>query len=90
MKKVQSVRAVDQVIHTLRQQILDGEYSIGTRLQLKNFIYRLGSIDLLSRGDQSWKQRTSTSTTGQGVTVCDFHQTASLEVLRTFPRQTSL
>ena len=32
MSKIQTVRAVDQVVLTLRKYILDGTYSIGTGL----------------------------------------------------------
>ena len=88
MKKVQSVRAVDQVVHTLRQQILSGEYSIGTRLPAERALStELGVNRLTLRAAISYLEAEGLlkAQQGQGVTVCDFHHTASLELLRYLP-----
>ena len=88
MKKVQSIRAVDQIVQTLRQQILDGVYSIGTRLPAeRNLSSELGVNRLTLRAAISHLEAEGLlkAQQGQGVTVCDFHQTASLELLQYLP-----
>ena len=88
MKKIQSVRAVDQIVYTLRQQILNGEYSIGTRLPAERTLAsQLGVNRLTLRAAISYLEAEGLlrAQQGQGVTVCDFHHTASLELLRHLP-----
>ena len=85
MSKIQTVRAVDQVVHTLRQKILDGTYSIGTRLPAERTLSsELGVNRLTLRAAISHLEAEGLlrAQQGQGVTVCDFYQTASLELLR--------
>lgn len=88
MKKVQSVRAVDQIVQTLRQHILNGEYSIGTRLPAeRSLASELGVNRLTLRAAISHLEAEGLlkAQQGQGVTVCEFHHTASLELLRYLP-----
>lgn len=88
MNKVQSIRAVDQVVRTLRQQILGGVYNIGTRLPAERSLSaEMGVNRLTLRAAISHLEAEGLlkAQQGQGVTVCDFHHTASLELLRYLP-----
>ena len=88
MNKVQSIRAVDQVILSLRQQILQGAYNIGTRLPPERSLStEMGVNRLTLRAAISHLEAEGLlkAQQGQGVTVCDFHHTASLELLRYLP-----
>lgn len=88
MSKIQTVRAVDQIIYTLRQNILDGTYSIGTRLPAERTLASdLGVNRLTLRAAISHLEAEGLlrAQQGQGVTVCDFHHTASLELLIHLP-----
>ena len=88
MNKVQSIRAVDQVVHTLRQQILEGVYNIGTRLPAERSLSaEMGVNRLTLRAAFSHLEAEGLlkAQQGQGVTVCDFHHTASLELLQYLP-----
>ena len=85
MSKIQTVRAVDQVVLTLRKYILDGTYSIGTRLPAeRTLVSDLGVNRLTLRAAISHLEAEGLlrAQQGQGVTVCDFYQTASLELLK--------
>ena len=88
MDKIHTVRAVDQVIATIRQKILNGEYSIGTRLPAERTLSAtLGVNRLTLRAAISYLEAEGLlkAQQGQGVTVCNFHQTASLELLKHLP-----
>ncbi len=85
MSKIQSVRAVDQVIQVLRTSILDGTYAIGSRLPAERTLSTsLGVNRLTLRAAISHLQAEGLlhAQQGQGVTVCDFYETASLELLQ--------
>ena len=85
MSKIQTVRAVDQVVLTLRKHILEGTYSIGTRLPAERTLASdLGVNRLTLRAAISHLEAEGLlrAQQGQGVTVCDFYQTASLELLK--------
>lgn len=93
MTKIQSFRAVDQVISTLRNNILDGTYSIGTRLPAERTLAtELGVNRLTLRAAISHLEADGLlkAHQGQGITVCDFHQTASLELLTHLPLEERL
>ena len=88
MDKIQTLRAVDQVIETIRKKILNGEYGIGTRLPAERALsVALGVNRLTLRSAISYLEAEGLlkAQQGQGVTVCNFHQTASLELLRHRP-----
>ena len=88
MSKIQTLRAVDQIVLTLRQHIIDGTYSIGTRLPAERTLASdLGVNRLTLRAAISHLEAEGLlrAQQGQGVTVCDFYQTASLELLRHLP-----
>lgn len=93
MDKIQTHRAVDQVIETIRTKILNGEYSIGTRLPAERTLSAsLGVNRLTLRAAISYLEAEGLlkAQQGQGVTVCNFHQTASLELLRHLPLENRL
>ena len=88
MSKIQTVRAVDQIILTLRQRILDGNYSIGTRLPAERTLASdmgVNRLTLRSAISHLEAEGLLKAQQGQGVTVCNFHHTASLELLRHLP-----
>jgi len=88
MSKIQSVRAVDQVIHVLRNNILNNTYPIGSRLPAERTLSaELGVNRLTLRAAISHLQAEGLlqAQQGQGVTVCDFYRTASLELLQHLP-----
>ena len=93
MSKIQSVRAVDQVTHVLRSNILNNTYPIGSRLPAERALSAdLGVNRLTLRAAISHLQAEGLlqSQQGQGVTVCDFHHTASLELLQHLPLEERL
>ena len=88
MSKIQTIRAVDQVIQTLRSNILDGTYSIGSRLPAERTLSTMLGVNRLTlRTAISHLQAEGLlrAQQGQGITVCDFHKTASLELLKYLP-----
>jgi len=88
MSKIQTIRAVDQVIQTLRSNILDGTYSIGSRLPAERTLSTMLGVNRLTlRTAISHLQAEGLlrAQQGQGITVCDFHKTGSLELLKYLP-----
>ena len=88
MSKIQKIRAVDQIIQSIRSSILDGTYSIGSRLPAERTLSTMLGVNRLTlRTAISHLQAEGLlrAQQGQGITVCDFHHTASLELLKHLP-----
>ena len=85
MSKITPQRAVDLVVEELRHRILNGQYPISTRLPAeRNLSTEMGVNRLTLRAAISHLEAEGLVQVhqGQGITVCNYQQTASLELLQ--------
>lgn len=85
MSQLHPQRAVDLVVEELRHRILDGQYPVGTRLPAERTLSsELGINRLTLRAAISYLESEGLvrAQQGQGITVCNYHHTASLDLLQ--------
>jgi len=85
MTKITTQRAVDLVIEELRHRILDGQYPIDSRLPAERHLSsELGVNRLTLRAAISYLEAEGLvrAHQGQGVTICNYQHTASLDLLQ--------
>ncbi len=88
MKPIKTRRTVDIVTETLRTNIINGTYPIGSRLPAERTLSELLGVNRLTlRAAISHLEAEGLvkAHQGQGVTICNFYKKASIELLCHYP-----